>query len=123
MNKINKEFSEDFKSLCKSAFACPRSLKLGVQKRKQNRTLKVNLNSGSYSISYYFYGNLVAVYWGRDNTIVLMTQGWGCSPSTKGILNSLCPEGYAFFSKKEKGMTRSPKGEQESDSLVIKPYI
>jgi hypothetical protein len=124
MNKINKEFSEDFKGLCKSLGANQRGTEAKSYKRKQNRNLVVTEKSdGGKLVCLYYHTSLVAFYDPESNKLVLKSCGYGTRTSTKALLNSLCPQGYCFFSREYEGYTRSPKEEERSDTLIIKPYI
>ena len=124
MRKINQEFSEDFKSLCLRARTSPQCLEAKTYKKKQNRELFLELNQdGTFNVFLSYHNHKVATFYARDNTLVLDSQGHGTSPSTKELLNSLCPQGYSYFSRKFVGHIATPKGDEVSDTLVIKHYI
>jgi hypothetical protein len=124
MRKINKEFSEAFKSLCLRARTSPQCLEAKTYKKKQDRRLFLELGQdGTFNIVLSYHNNIVATFVAGDNTLVLDSQGHGTSPSTKELLNSLCPQGYGYFSRNFEGCVQTPEGYRFSDLLVIKPYI
>jgi hypothetical protein len=124
MRKINQEFSEDFKSLCLRARTSPQCLEAKTYKKKQNRKLFLELKQdGTFNVFLSYHNHKVATFYARDNTLVLDSQGHGTSPSTKGLLNSLCPQGYGYFSRDFEGYIQTPEGVKDFDTLLIKPYI
>lgn len=127
MRKINKEFKELFEKTCWEACYRGTTSKVGSSgriKAKQNRSIGVTLlANGFLQVSYKFHGNEVASYNAKDNRLQLTACGYGTSPSTKELLNSLCPSGYGFFSKNFEGYVAIIDNVFKQGYIVIYDYI
>ncbi len=127
MRKINKEFKELFETTCREARLHGTTSKVGSSgriKKKQNRSIGVGLlANGFLQVIYSFHGHKVATYDAKENWLELDPCGYGTSPCTKELLNSLCPLGYGFFSKNFEGYENTPTGVTSKGFLVIQNYI